>query len=147
MKKKIRKEPFSKFIEAFKEKYCLEVMASEHWRDEFLGLYGFVWVRWNNDWTAEMIFKDLINYINLKESVDRDGVLFVKVKEDKIRILCRSKENLDMWQKILFMRLSPTSKILVTDAGNLSFELELSDIEKRILNENTSTNGLRAAKC
>lgn len=146
MRKKQRKETFPKFIEKFKETYCHEIMSSEHWRDEFLGLYGFVWVRWNNDWDAGDIYKDLINYINLKESVDRDGILFVKVKDDKIRILCRSKENLDMWQKILFMRLSPTSKILVTDAGNLSFELELTDIEKRILNENPSTDGLRASK-
>jgi len=142
MKKKNTKELFNKFIEKFKEDHCQELLNCEYWRDEFLNVYGYVWVRWYADWSVKAILKDLTNYITMRESIDRDGVLFIKVKDDKIRILCRSKENLDMWQKVLFLRLSPTSKILVTDAGNLSFDLELTDIEKRILNENTKAVGL-----
>lgn len=143
MKKK-KKDPFPKFIKEFSETYCERLRQSHSWKDDFLEQYGFVWTRWNCDKSAKIINDELLEYLRQKEIIDRDGIFYVKVKGDKIRILCRSKENLDMWHKILFLRLCPATKILVTEIGSLSFEIELTDIEKRILNENSVSSGIRA---
>ncbi len=144
--KKSKKEPFQKFIVDFKNKYCSGLEKSDYWKKDFLESYGFVWVRWYENKKDEDIISDLLDHLRSKELADRDGIFYIKMKGEAIRITCKSKENLAMWQKILFLRMSPSSNVLVTEAGNLTFDIELTDIERKIINEDFKTKGLRTIK-
>ena len=140
IKKKKKRTPFIQFASDFEQKYCAGLKESEHWKDDFLSQYGFVWARWNIDASPEKILEELASYLQQKESFSRDGVFYVKAKGDRIRILCKSQENFEVWQKILFMRLAPTTKMVVSDVGNVSFDLELTDIERKIINEGSKAS-------
>jgi hypothetical protein len=133
MPKKAKKTNWKEFIKEFSDE-ILYLKNYDSWKDDFLGLYGYVWCRWYQDVPKPKIIEDLNNLVAENECKNRSGIISVKITDDhKLKLTFKSKKKEKAWQKILFSRLLEKNNITIAKDLNVSLELELTEEEKGIV--------------